>query len=89
MVSKGVHGWAASHCPDCGALMDGAVSAFDDEPERPRAGDLGVCTLCGALVQFDRGLRLRRLTNLSGLSTEDLLGLLAMQEAVRERHRLH
>lgn len=49
----------ASHCPDCGAILDAATSIEKDQ--RPAPGDVTVCFKCTSFLQFDDNMQLKTL----------------------------
>lgn len=45
------------NCPDCGTALDSAVSVGPGQPAdaKPQAGDITICVVCAALLEFTGG----------------------------------
>jgi hypothetical protein len=53
------HEMPGTYCPDCGALIDGAMCPANEDA-RPVEGDLTVCIYCAAVLAFGPSMRLVR-----------------------------
>jgi hypothetical protein len=51
-------------CPYCGAQMDRASGIIQHETHQPRPGDVTLCFYCAELNIFDKGLKMRKPTDL-------------------------
>lgn len=73
-----------SRCPHCGYNTD-AATALAGPTLRPSPGDLSVCLGCGEALQYDRRLRLVRISaaELAALNPDEREALREVQEAVR------
>lgn len=72
-------------CPHCGHRLDAAGTLAGAVP-RPKRFDLTVCFGCGEVLQFDRRLRLQRITanELAALTPDEAADLRQTQTAIRE-----
>ena len=48
-------------CPTCGCVLD-AASAADLSPTMPEAGDISICIQCGEILQFDKHMKLNKIS---------------------------
>jgi hypothetical protein len=54
---------AEDSCPKCGAHLDAAMPVGKEEDTaRPAPGDYSVCITCGALLVFEKNMRVRELS---------------------------
>jgi hypothetical protein len=76
-------------CLECGEVLDLARDPTAPPEERPEAGDVSLCTYCGAVAIFDRfpagGLMLRRTTDEEKLDLAATPQLQAMIRELKER----
>lgn len=49
-------------CPTCNYLTDTAVTP-DGTPVMPEPGDVSVCIQCGEILQFDRSMKLHKISD--------------------------
>lgn len=47
-------------CPVCEYIMDSASSLNNQEHAKPAPGDVSLCFRCGAVLQFDNALHVRK-----------------------------
>ena len=57
-------------CPACGKYLD-CASGFNCDG-KPRPGDVTVCFGCGAILEFQKGLKFRLVPDAEANTTEDL-----------------
>jgi hypothetical protein len=71
-------------CPHCGYLVT-AASAMRGPTPMPKPGDLSVCFGCGEALQFDRRLRLAKITaaELAALGRREAAEFHRVQREVR------
>lgn len=60
-------------CPNCGEKLDGATSVSDTKAF-PKAGDIGVCFKCGALLEYEEGFFVHELSEIT------LIGIKVLDE---------
>jgi hypothetical protein len=74
-----------TRCPHCGYTLD-AASVLDGPAPKPTPGDLSVCFGCGAALQFDKRLRVTKLTlrEIARLHPDERADLERTQRNVRE-----
>lgn len=53
---------SAGDCPTCLSKLDG-VTSTEVKPRLPEAGDLSICTYCGAILRFGQDLQLEPVTD--------------------------
>jgi hypothetical protein len=78
----------AGECAHCSAVLSGHTG-----PNKPKPGDVSVCSTCGGYLKFDDSMRLRALTpadhaELSN-SPETAALLEILRSMVLERRKVH
>ena len=73
-----------SRCPHCGYKMN-AASTMSGPAPLPNPGDFGVCFGCGEALQYDRRLRLVKISaaQIAALDPDERAELQQVQNAVR------